>query len=64
MAKETACCCCGEFLKAKPWRAVFIGILMFLIGLLIYLGYGWDVILMAVGVLFILKGIVLKMKKK
>ncbi len=54
--KSKECCC----MKGKP---MVMGIILFLIGILRYLGYDWNMVLMAVGVLLFLKGILLKLKK-
>ncbi|MEM7824969.1 MAG: hypothetical protein QXO27_03270 [Candidatus Aenigmatarchaeota archaeon] len=53
---------CEKMMKHKPYKMMFLGIILFVIGLLKYLGYDWNIVLMALGVLFFLKGIALKMK--
>jgi hypothetical protein len=55
--KQKECHC----MKGKP---MLLGVLLFLIGFLAYVGYDWKVILMIVGVLLFLKGIWLQLKKK
>jgi hypothetical protein len=40
---------------------IFLGLMFLLAGLVMYLGYGWDVLFMAVGVVLILKGLMKKM---
>ena len=46
--------------KMMPGKAMFMGIVLFLIGFLWYIGYQWSSILMMIGIVFILKGIILK----
>jgi uncharacterized membrane protein HdeD (DUF308 family) len=53
---------CEKMMKHMPYKAMFIGILLFVIGLLNYLGYGWNIIVMVIGILLFLKGIIKKMK--
>lgn len=55
--------CYELWMKTAPKRAMFLGIVLFLIGLLRNLGYDWNIVLMAVGVLLFLKGVMLKLKK-
>ncbi len=50
-----------HWMKGKP---MLLGVILFLIGILAYVGYDWTVILMVLGVLLFLKGIWLKLKKK
>lgn len=45
-------------------KKMFFGFLLFLVGLLMYMGYGWDIILMVVGALVFVKGIILKARCK
>lgn len=52
-------CCCGH----TPKRAMLMGIALFIAGILKYMGYDWSIVLMAIGVLLVLKGIILKLKK-
>jgi hypothetical protein len=47
-----------------PHKIVFMGCLMFLIGLLFYLNYDWTVVLMVAGILIFLKGLYIKLKMK
>lgn len=54
---------CALWMKTAGKRAMFLGILIFLIGILRYYGYDWNIVLMAVGVLLFLKGIILKLKR-
>lgn len=53
-AKRTEICCNWKEKK------ILMGALIFLIGLLKYMGQDWSVILMIVGVLIVLKGILIK----
>ncbi len=48
--------------KHKGKKAVAMGILVFIIGLLRYLGYDWSMVLMIAGILMVLYGFVMKMK--
>jgi len=50
-------------MKILPCRAMFLGVVLFAIGLLRYLGYDWNIVLMVVGVLLFIQGIILKTKK-
>lgn len=63
MAKEVKSDVCEKLIKATPCRAMFLGIVLFAIGLLRYLGYDWSIVLMVVGVMLFIKGIILKLKK-
>lgn len=43
-------------------KKMMMGCMLFLFGLVVYLGYTWDIALMLVGVLVFLKGLMLKAK--
>ena len=54
MAKANVCncgCMCGHGLLVK-------GLAVFLLGLIKYLGYSWEMALMAVGILLVLKSLI------
>lgn len=52
-----------EKIKRMPCHIMFFGTILFVIGLLGYLGYDWTIILMILGILVFLKGIIVKLKK-
>jgi uncharacterized membrane protein HdeD (DUF308 family) len=54
--EETCCCHHGHGIKA-------LGIALFLAGLLSYLNFSWDIVLMVVGAVLVLKGLWMKHKK-
>ena len=43
-------------------KKMLFGLLLFVLGLVKYLGYGWDVALMVVGALIFVKGLIMKFK--
>jgi len=43
-------------------KKMLFGLLLFVFGLIKYLGYGWDVALMTVGALIFVKGLIMKFK--
>jgi hypothetical protein len=53
MAKANVCnCLCSNYL--------ITGLGLFVIGLIKYLGYSWEMALMAIGILLVLKSLILK----
>ena len=57
MAKKECKCGCGM-------HALCIGLGIFVLGLVKYLGYSWEMALMAIGALVVLKGLLVKMACK
>jgi len=51
--------CCSHYGKKK----LLIGVFLFLLGLVKYMGYDWDMVLMVAGVLVFAKGILMLLKK-
>lgn len=49
----------SHFAKKK----MMMGAFLFLAGLLLFLGYTWDIVLMAVGALIVLKSLFLRVKR-
>jgi hypothetical protein len=63
MPRDTKPDMCCDWHKMMGRKVMWFGIILFLIGLMSYLGYGWTVILMVVGIILFLKGIIMKFKK-
>ena len=55
---KKAVCDHAHFAKKK----MMMGCMLFLFGLVVYLGYTWDIALMLIGALVFLKGLMLKTK--
>jgi hypothetical protein len=51
-----------EWHKHKGKFLISLGVLVFVVGLMRYLGFDWPMVLMAAGILILLKGLYLKMK--
>lgn len=51
-----------KFMHHYRKKKMFMGFLLFIFGLVFYLGYSWDVALMVVGALVFLKGFMMKRK--
>jgi len=59
-SKKDVCYDHGHFAKKK----MMMGAFLFLAGFLLFLGYTWDMVLMAVGALMVLKGLFLRGKHR
>jgi hypothetical protein len=63
MPKEQSNMCC-DWQKIMPMKIMCLGLILFLIGIIRYYGYDWNIVLMVVGIVLFLKGIMLKFKFK
>jgi hypothetical protein len=63
MPKDTKPDMCCDWHKMMSRKIMWLGIILFLIGLIRYYGYDWNVVLMSVGIVLFLKGVILKCKK-
>lgn len=64
MPKDTKPGMCCDWHKMMGRKVMWLGILLFLIGILMYYRQDWSVILMVVGIVLFLKGIIMKFKTK
>jgi len=63
MPKEQSNMCC-DWKKIMPCKLMWLGLMLFLIGIIRYYGYDWNIVLMVVGIVLFLKGVILKFKFK
>ena len=63
MPKDTKLDMCCDWHKMMSRKIMWLGIILFLIGLIRYFGYDWNIVLIVVGIVLFLKGIISKFKK-
>jgi len=59
--KSSACC---DWHMMMPRKIMWLGLILFLIGIIRYYGYDWNIVMMTLGIVLFLKGIILKFKFK